>query len=203
MEKVMKHSVLVAEDDGVVLATLSAGLRQVGYEVREAKGGDSAYAAVGEWRPDVALLDIRMPGMDGVELAQRLHDEYAIPVVFLTAYGDSDLVDSAIDTGAFGYLVKPVEVTRLPPLLETAISRGRELAGIKSAIDKNRQINAAVGVLMERYHISMLRAFEALRTVARRERKKLEVIATNVVSSTEQTNLFHDEFCSNGRSPRG
>lgn len=189
----MSRKLLIADDDGVVLATLSAGLRQAGYEVIEAKDGEAAYQAAVEHEPDAALLDIRMPGMTGIELSRRLYEDYEIPVVFLTAYDDKELVESAIGTGAFGYLVKPIEVSRLVPVIETALMRGYEVASIKGSINKNKQINAAVGVLMERYRISMPRALELLRASARRDRKKLHVLAMEVVASTERLNLFSPE----------
>ncbi|MDZ7750315.1 MAG: response regulator [Gammaproteobacteria bacterium] len=190
----MTKKLLIADDDGVVLATLSMGLRQAGYQVVEARDAESAYQAVSTERPDVAVLDIHMPGMSGIELSRRLFEEFQVPVVFLTAYDERELVESAIGTGAFGYVIKPIDVARLIPVIETAAVRGQEVAGIKGAMDKNKQINAAVGVLMERHRVSMPKALEAMRAVARRDRKKLHVLALEILSATEQDNRFFDEF---------
>ncbi len=190
----MTKKLLIADDDGVVLATLSGGLRRAGYDVLEARDAESAYQVVDAERPDVAVLDIRMPGMSGIELSRKLFEDFQVPVVFLTAYDEQDLVESAIGTGAFAYVLKPIDVARLIPVIETAAVRGREATAIKGAMDKNRQINAAVGVLMERYRVSMPRALEVMRVVARRDRKKLHVLALEIISATEQDNRFFDEF---------
>ena len=100
--------ILVADDDRVVLLTLAEGLREAGFEVIEARDGLQALALCRSEAPDLALLDIRMPGLDGLELARRLRDETRVPFLFFSAYGDEEFVRRAVEIGALGYLIKPL-----------------------------------------------------------------------------------------------
>lgn len=173
--------VLVADDDNVVLFTLAEGLREAGFEVIEARDGLQAIGLCRSEKPDLALLDIRMPGMDGLEVARCLQCENAVPFLFLSAYGDEDSVGRAVETGALGYLVKPLDVAAIVPSLRAALARASEIRAVRAAVASNRTIATAVGVLMNAEKLDQRTAFERLRREARSGRRKLEDLAREVV----------------------
>lgn len=197
MNAAMKErcKVLLVDDDRLVLATLSAGLRQANYTVIEACNGDVALDAIADDEPDIALLDMRMPGLSGVEVAQRIHEERDLPCVFLSAYGDEEVVRNAAAAGAFGYLVKPVDVAQVIPALEAALARSEDMRRLKqtesqlnSALAARRDASMAIGILMERLHLDRDEAFSALRDYARANRRKLADVATELLAATETMN---------------
>ena len=115
--------ILIAEDETIIRLDLRGALEHAGYEVCEARDGAEAVALAAEWLPDLALLDVKMPVLDGIEAARRIMAGYQIPVVLLTAYGDEDTVRRAIGAGVFGYLVKPFRESEIVPVIETAWAR--------------------------------------------------------------------------------
>lgn len=179
--KAMMTRLLVAEDDRVVLFTVSEGLREAGFDVVEARNGIQALELCKSEAPDLAMLDIRMPGLDGLELAQRLRDETTVPFLFFSAFGDEALVRRAVEAGALGYLVKPLSVAALVPMIRTALARGREIGGLKDALTSNRIIATAVGILMRVENIDQANAFERLRRQARSQRRKMEDVAQAII----------------------
>jgi response regulator NasT len=116
--------ILVVDDDRLVLAALSEGLRAAGYRVTGAASGDDALAMASRNAPDLALLDVRMPGMDGIELGRRLRELADVPFLFLSAYGDRETVGQAVEEGALGYLVKPLDIAQILPAIDAALGRG-------------------------------------------------------------------------------
>lgn len=174
---------LVADDDRVVLFTLVEGLREAGFEVVEARDGARALALCRSERPDLALLDIRMPGLDGLELARRLREETTVPFLFFTAYDDEELVQQAVKLGALGYLVKPLDVPRIVPMLRAALARSIEFDGLRAALRSNRSIGTAVGIAMRAWNLDQQAAFERLRKHARDRSTKLENIARAMVET--------------------
>ncbi|MCX7167024.1 MAG: response regulator [Rhodocyclales bacterium] len=173
--------ILVADDDRVVLFTLAEGLREAGFEVIEAHDGLRALAVCQSEAPALALLDIRMPGLGGLELARRLRDETTVPFLFLSAYGDKDLVQRAVEIGALGYLIKPLQVTAIVPTLRAALARAQDLSGLKTALSSNRTIATAVGMVMRAEGLDQQTAFERLRQQARTQRCRLEDLARAMV----------------------
>ncbi len=188
--------ILVVDDDRLILATLAAGLRHAGYDAREAASGEEALRLCETERPDLVLLDVRMPGMDGVQAARLIRERFGIPFLFLSAYSDEALVRQAAEEGALGYLVKPLDVTQLVPSLEAALARAREIRALREAEERltralgtSRDTATAVGLVMERYRLDRQAAFEALRQHARSQRRKLEDVAAEMLRATEATNL--------------
>ena len=185
-------TLLVADDDRLVLATLAEGLRRAGHTVLEAATGDEAIRLACEARPDLAILDVRMPGVSGLDVAEWLRTHSDVPFLFLSAYGDADVVGDAVRAGALGYLVKPLDVQQILPSIDAAIVRGRELnalleeeAQLSAALRLNRQISMAVGILMERHNISERDAFNRLRERARAQRRKVGDLAMELVQAAE------------------
>lgn len=191
------RSLLLVDDDRLILATLSSGLMAAGYVVAEAESVDEAEELLaGGLRPDLALLDIRMPGRSGIELARRLADYDRIPFVLLTAFGDREFVEEANAVGALAYLVKPIDVPQLIPAVEAAIARAGEINDLREthrqlrqALDGDRQISVATGIVMVQHRLGRKEAFEVLRRSARSQRKKLSVVADEVVAAQEAMNL--------------
>lgn len=189
----MPH-ILLVDDDRLILATLGNGLRRAEYSVSEANSGEEALRLAEERKPDLALLDMRMPGMSGIELAQRLTG-MGIPFIFLSAYSDEPLVKNAAERGALGYLVKPLDVPQIIPSIEAALGRAREIRELReteeqlsSALEADRETSVAVGILMERRGLDRQEAFETLRTSARAQRRKLKDLAAEIVKAAEVIN---------------
>lgn len=190
-----KVRVLVVDDDRLVLATLAKGLRQWGYEVAEASSGEIGLKLALETNPDVILLDVNMPRMSGLEVAKMLRAQTTIPFLFLTAYGDTDIVKQATEQGAMGYLVKPVDISQIVPAIEAALARGKELGQLRetetqlsTALADSRETSIAVGILMEREHLDRHSAFDALRDYARSQRRKIKDVAEELLQAIEFAN---------------
>lgn len=183
-----KAHLLLVEDDMLILRSMARGLRDAGYQISEADSAEEAISTCKKDRPDLAVLDIRMPGQSGLELGRCLA-ENDIPFVFLTAYDDEAFVREAQEAGALGYLVKPLDIPHIIPTLETALARARDLAGLKesedklvSALQNSREISTAVGLLMARHNQSAEQAFDMLKEQARQQRKKVLELARDLIA---------------------
>ncbi|QKT02616.1 response regulator [Ectothiorhodospiraceae bacterium 2226] len=188
-------SVLLADDDRLILTTLGQGLERAGFEVLRAPSGEEAVRLAELRRPDIALLDVRMPGIGGIEAARQL-GRAGIPVLFLSAYDDADTVREAVDEGAVGYLVKPVDVPKIVPSLRAALSVSEQLRRLRAegehlavALASGRAVSVAVGLIMERYRLTQAGAFEALRAHARSQRRKVQEVAAELASASDALNL--------------
>lgn len=127
-----RRCILTVDDDRVLLARLDVGMRKAGYEVLQATSAEQALELVAQRVPDLALLDISMPGMSGLELAQRLRRETSVPFMFLSSHANKDIVREAAEHGAIGYLVKPVDAKQLVPAVEAALLRAQEIRHLRS-----------------------------------------------------------------------
>lgn len=191
-EKQAQRHILVVDDDRLVLAALAEGLRAAGYRVTGAATGEDALACAARDVPDIALLDMRMPGMSGVELGGRLR-AVGMPFLYLSAYGDRNAVESALEEGALGYLVKPLDIQQIVPSIEAALTRSRDLRKLRetetqltAALSGTRDISMAVGLLMMRDRVDREEAFELLRSHARSQRRTVADIARELLSSAEK-----------------
>lgn len=180
--------VLVVDDELLVLATTSMGLEQIGYDVFQADNGARALQICQQEKPDLVLLDIRMPNMSGIDVAKVL-SELNIPFIFLSAFSDEEMIESAKAVGAIGYLVKPLEISRIVPAIEVALVRADDHFKADQTIDNlttvlvsNREIDVAIGILMERYRIARVTAFESIRRYARVNRMKVVVLAKALIN---------------------
>ena len=188
---------LIVDDDRLVLALMASGLTDAGYGVTTAESAEDAEAwLAGGARPDLAILDVRMPGQGGLALAQRLRELDHIPFMMLSAYSDTHLVEQAAECGALGYAVKPLDVLQLVPAIEAALARANELQDLRAArqqlqaaLDGERDIGLAVGITMMQYRLKRSAAFELLRTSARKRRCKLADLAVEIIRAGETLNL--------------
>lgn len=167
-----KGRILVVDDDRLVLATVAHGLAQAGYEVIDADNGDDAILLAREHRPQLALLDIRMEGKSGFDVAATLRDAYRIPFMFLSAFSDEATVAEVQRLGALAYLVKPLDIGQIVPGVEAAFARIKaEPALAAPSVPVARDglsdpVPLAVGVLMHRHSLTRTQAFARLQRLA-------------------------------------
>lgn len=187
--------ILVVDDDRLVLASLCEGLRLAGYRVTGSASPHDALALAARDIPDLALLDMRMPGMDGIELGRKLREHGGIPFLYLSAYGDQKIVRQAVEEGALGYLVKPLDIQQIVPSIEAALTRAQDLAKLRqseeqltTALEGSREVSMAIGLLMMRDRMNREQAFETLRGNARAQRRPVVDVAKELLSSAE--NLY-------------
>jgi response regulator NasT len=185
-------TILTVDDDDLILRFLAEILTSVGYRVIAATSGEKALETILELEPDLAIIDVNMPGMNGLELAQKLRDETAVPFIFLSNQSDMDIIKAASQYGALGYLVKPTEAIQVISSVEAALARAADIKRLRNseqslttALDSGRETSMAVGILMERLQIDRQLAFEKLRAEARSNRIKITHIANAVLLSVE------------------
>ncbi len=181
--------VVVAEDEAIIRLDLVETLREQGFDVVADTGrGDEAVALVAEHRPDVAILDIKMPGLDGIEAARQIAPQRGTAVVILTAFSQRDLIEQAREAGAMTYLVKPYRRDALVPAVELALARYREmeaLAGqvgdLEDRLEVRRIVDRAKGRLIDDHHLSEQEAHAFLQRTAMSQRRTLREIADEVL----------------------
>jgi two-component system, response regulator PdtaR len=186
--------VLVAEDETIIRLDLRDLLERSGFEVcAEARDGEEAVALARSERPDVAIMDVKMPKLDGIEAARRILDERPIPIVMLTAYGQEELVARAVEAGVFGYLVKPFREQDLLPAIHTARARHDELAALRDetaslaeALAARKAIERAKGLLMEKEGLSEQDAFARLRRASQISGRPLKTVAEALIATFDE-----------------
>ena len=186
--------ILIAEDETIIRLDLRALLESAGFEVcAEAKDGIEAVELAHSAEPDLAVLDVKMPRLDGIEAARRILDERPIPIVMLTAYGQEELVSRAVEAGVFGYLVKPFREQDLLPAIRTARARHEELTALREQADSlaealasRKTIERAKGLLMEREGLTEQEAFARLRKASQVSGRPMNVVAEAVVATFER-----------------
>jgi response regulator NasT len=185
--------VLIAEDETIIRLDLRGLLEAAGHEVcGEARDGIEAVELARSEQPDVALLDVKMPRLDGIEAARQILQDRPIPIVMLTAYGQEELVSRAIEAGVFGYLVKPFREADLLPAIQTARARHDELAALREEADSlaealaaRKAIERAKGLLMQKEGLSEADAFARLRKASQISGRPLKVVAEALVATFE------------------
>jgi len=183
---------LLVDDELAILEATTDGLRQIGYQVTTAHNVEGALACAILDVFDLAIVDVRLPGVSGIELAAYLRDHWGIPVMFLSAIDEQATVNMAIQEGGLVYLVKPVAIDQLHPAIETALARARDLkkmidrtTQLEKALTGNRITSVAIGILMAKLNLTQAEAFEHLRQQARSQRQKLDMVAEEVVNSLQ------------------
>jgi two-component system, response regulator PdtaR len=187
--------ILIAEDETIIRLDLRTLLEEAGHEVcAEARDGVEAVELAGQESPELAILDVKMPRLDGIEAARRILEERPIPIVMLTAYGQDELVARAVEAGVYGYLVKPFRENDLLPAIATARARHEELAALREeadslaeALEARKAIEKAKGLLMEREGLSEQDAFARLRKASQVSGKPLKVIAEALIAALDES----------------
>lgn len=181
----MPIRVVIADDEPLIRMGVRCILEEAGHTVMaECATGREVLDAVRADRPDLVLLDIRMPGGGGIEVARQLMAEGGVPVVFLTAYGDQQLVSDATEAGGYGYILKPVDERQLLAAIDVALARWRDLRAAQDALETRKLVERAKGVLMQRLGLSEEDAYELLRRRSRNSRRPLREVARDVLAAS-------------------
>jgi two-component system, response regulator PdtaR len=183
--------ILVAEDETIIRLDLKETLERAGFEVcGEARDGEEAVELAREEKPDLAVLDVKMPRLDGIEAARRILAERPIPIVMLTAYGHDELVARAVEVGVFAYLVKPFRESDLLPAIQTAKARYAELEALREeaeslaeALATRKVVERAKGLLMEQEGLSEQGAFTRLQRVSQTSGRPMKVVAEALIAT--------------------
>ena len=188
----MTIRVVIAEDEAIIRLDLRETLEEEGYDVVGESGrGDHALELVRELKPDIAILDIKMPHMDGLEAARLITQERICGVLMLTAFSQREVVEDARDAGALAYLVKPYQKSDLIPAIEVAIGRFRELQHLSGEVDAlgeqletRKLIDRAKGLLMDEAGMKESDAFTFIQRTAMSERTRMRDVAERIIAGT-------------------
>lgn len=186
----MSVRVVIAEDEAIIRLDLKETLEEEGYSVIGETGrGDQALDLVRELRPDLAILDVKMPGMDGLDVAKVIGEERICGVLVLTAFSQREIIEQARDAGALAYLVKPYQKSDLIPAIEVAIGRFRELQALSGHVDSlgeqleaRKVIDRAKGRLIDEHGMKEQDAFSFIQRTAMKERSKMREVADRILS---------------------
>ena len=185
--------ILIADDESLIRLDLREMLSELGYDViGEAGDGRAALDIARKLLPDLVVMDIKMPGLDGIAAAEQLTRERICPVVLLTAYSDQELVERAREAGVVGYVVKPFRPTELMPVIELSLARfeefrslEREIGDLKETIETRKVVERAKGVLMETQGLRESDAFHRIRKTSMDTRKSMREVAEAVLLAHE------------------
>ena len=188
-----KLRILVADDEGIRVMALKAQLEALGHQVvAEAGTGEEAVELARELKPDLAIVDIKMPGMDGIEAAKVITTERPLPVLLMTAFSERELAERAAEAGIFAYLMKPVSEEELLPSLILAQARFKEfgilrheVSNLKEALETRKRVERAKGILMERLNLTEEEAFRRMQRRSQNENKKLGEVAEAIVMASK------------------
>jgi response regulator NasT len=183
--------ILLAEDETIIRLDLKEILERAGFDVcAEARDGEEAVELAERELPDLAILDVKMPRLDGIEAARRILERRPIPIVMLTAYGHDELVSRAVEAGVFGYLVKPFREADLLPAIHAARARHAELEALREeseslaeALATRKVLERAKGLLMEREGLSEPEAFKRLQRASQVSGRPMKVVAEALIAT--------------------
>lgn len=181
--------ILIADDESIRLLSLRAQLTALGHQVvAEASTGAQAIELAKTTAPDLAILDIKMPGIDGIEVAEQITRARPIPIILLTAYSEAQLVERAAQANISAYLMKPVSEDDLRPAIALALTRfrqfqalRREVADLREALEARKMIEKAKGILMRRLNLAEEEAFRRLQRQSQESNRKLAQVAEAIV----------------------
>jgi two-component system, response regulator PdtaR len=184
--------VVIAEDEAIIRLDLKETLQEEGYEVVGETGrGDEAVELVRQLEPDLAILDVKMPGLDGLAAAREISGDKKSAVLILTAFSQRDLIEQARDAGALAYLVKPFQRSELIPAVEIALGRHREMRALhdqtqslEDQLETRKLVDRAKGILMDSHGLSESEAFDWIQKTAMNRRVKAKDIAEQVIAGT-------------------
>lgn len=182
-------NIVIADNESIIRMDLREMLEEQGHTiVGEAHDGKQALELTRKYRPDLVMMDIKMPNMDGITAAKTIADESISPVILLTAFSDSEIVNRAKDAGVLAYLVKPVREESISPAIEIALSRWqemkeleRELEAAKDSLEFRKTLDRAKGILMDAHNISESEAYRRIQRYSMMKRKTIKEVAEAIV----------------------
>lgn len=185
--------IVIAEDEAIIRLDLREMLEEEGYEVvGEAADGETAVRLARDLRPDLAILDIVMPGLDGLKVAAKISDEDLSAVLILTAFSQRDYVEQATRAGAMAYLVKPFDKHDLMPAVELAMARWAEVRALADEsknlaerLEARKVVEKAKGILMEKHGLSEQDSFRFIQRLAMQQRNTMARVAEELLSKSE------------------
>ena len=186
--------ILIAEDETIIRLDVRTLLEKAGHEVvAEARDGREAVALAEEHDPELIVMDVRMPHLDGIEAARQITDRKPVPIVMLTAYAEHDLVTRSSEAGAFAYLVKPFREVDLLPALDTARARFAELSALRDeaadlaeALASRKAVERAKGILMQKDGIDEAEAFRRIRAASQKTGRTMRVVAEALIATFDE-----------------
>jgi response regulator NasT len=189
--------ILVAEDEYLCLMGLKANLEGLGYEVvGEATDGEEAVKLALDKRPDLIIMDINMPSVDGIEAIRRINNKVFIPSIIVSGYHDQELIEKASVEDIFGYLVKPVDANDLSAAIKVAMSRYKEFKRLESelkdtklSLENRKYIERAKGILMDRKGLKEAEAMKELQQMSRNNNKKMIDLAKEIIKADSLFNV--------------
>ena len=180
--------ILIAEDESLIRLGLRRILEEANYHVVAAPDGRTAVKLARQTGPDLAILDIKMPGLDGLEVARQIYARRPLPIVLLTAYGDRELIEQATDLPIMAYLMKPVNEQELLATLQVVMARFEEqqqviqhAVGLEEQLATRKLVDRAKGVLMEQQGLSEKDAYQRIQRQARQERRSMRQVAEAIL----------------------
>jgi response regulator NasT len=180
--------ILIADDESIIRLGLRKMLQEAGHEVITASDGRTAVRMAHDLAPELAVLDVKMPGYDGLEAARRIVSERPIPVILLTAYAQQDLVQQAARAPIMAYLLKPVKESELLASIEIAATRfaerlkmAQETAQLRESLDSRKAVERAKGLLMARDGLSEEEAYRHIQAQSRQQRRSMRAVAEEIL----------------------
>ncbi|AIF50837.1 MULTISPECIES: ANTAR domain-containing response regulator [unclassified Pelosinus] len=188
--------IVIADNESIIRMDLKEILEEAGHTVvAEASDGSRAVDLVRQYRPDLVIMDIKMPEMDGITAAKIISNEKLAPVLLLTAFSQKDIVEKAKDSGVLAYLVKPVKEVNLFPAMEIALSRFQEFAeleqeleNVKQSLETRKILDRAKGILMDAYNLSETEAYRRIQQYSMSKRKAIKDVAESIVQAATKRN---------------
>jgi two-component system, response regulator PdtaR len=188
--------ILIADNESIIRMDLKELLEEAGHEVvAEVADGLKAVEMTRKFKPDLVIMDIKMPEMDGIAAAKIISNEKLAPVLLLTAYSQKEIVEKAKDSGVLAYLVKPVKESNLFPAIEIALSRFREyleieqeLHDLRNSLETRKILDRAKGLLMDAYSLSEQEAFRRIQQYSMAKRKSIREVAESIIDAAKKKN---------------
>lgn len=188
--------VLIVDDESLIRMDLRDIIESCGHEVvAEGTNGVEALELCKKHKPDIILMDVKMPELDGIEAARQIGFHHEAPVVLLTSYSQQDLIDKARDSGVYGYLIKPVREEQLVPSLEMALGRYKsdaqlreKMAELEQSLEDRKIIQMGTGILMELYSISEAEAYNRIRTLSMNKQISIIEICNLIIKQSNKSN---------------
>lgn len=192
-----KLKIIIADDEALIRMDLKEMLTAAGHEIiAEGVNGEEALAAARELRPDLVIMDVKMPRMDGLTAAKLINEEQLAPVLLLTAYSQKDIVEQAKEAGVLAYIVKPVREEQLFPALEIAVSRFEEFQSFKEEVDKLREsletrkiLDRAKGILMTAHGFTEQEAYRRMQQFSMNRRLTIKEVAQAILDAAGKRNI--------------